>query len=289
MGVKSFFEKETNTAQYVLSCPTTKESVILDPVLDYDPNTGRTETGSADTILEYVKTENLSVKFLLETHIHADHLTSSYYLKQELSKGNTSPKTCISKNITIVQKEFAKMFELDDVACDGSQFDCLLKENDELLMGDVKIKVIETPGHTPACLSYIAEIDSDKCIFVGDTLFMPDSGTARCDFPGGSADAMWISLQKILSLPPETRVFVCHDYRAGGTRDYFQWETTIREQFNNIQLQNADASSYKNFRKGRDSNLRAPKLIYPSLQFNLRAGVPPKFVKVPISAPWLHS
>lgn len=170
--VKSFFEKETNTAQYVLSCPTTKESVILDPVLDYDPNTGRTETGSADTILEYVKTENLSVKFLLETHIHADHLTSSYYLKQELSKGNTSPKTCISKNITIVQKEFAKMFELDDVACDGSQFDCLLKENDELLMGDVKIKVIETPGHTPACLSYIAEIDSDKCIFVGDTLFM---------------------------------------------------------------------------------------------------------------------
>merc|ERR1712130_487289 len=171
------------------------------------------------------------------------------------------------------------------MACDGSQFDILLKDGQSFKVGELEFRVMSTPGHTPACVSYYV---ADQCIFVGDTLFMPDSGTARCDFPGGSSQQMWDSLQKILSLPDETTVYVCHDYKAGGKRDEFEWTTTIAEERKNVQLHEKSADEYMEFRSTRDSGLSAPRLIHPSLQYNLRAGRSPHpaFVKIPVTNSW---
>lgn len=278
-----FFDEFTCTASFVLKDPLSHKIAIIDSVLDFDYASGRTQTQSADEIIAFVKDQNLKVEYLLETHVHADHLSAAPYLQQELG-GNIA----ISENIKIVQNTFGKVFNAGtEFERDGSQFDLLLKDDDILRVGSLEVSVLSTPGHTPACLTYIV----GDAAFVGDTLFMPDYGTARADFPGGSARDLYRSIHKIYELPDETRVFVGHDYKAPG-RDEFQWETTIAQsKAQNVQL-SSDVSEeeYIAMREARDATLQMPRLIVPSLQVNMRAGkMPPPedngvtYLKVPIN------
>ncbi|WP_372614503.1 MBL fold metallo-hydrolase [Aquicoccus sp.] len=281
--VKAFFDDATNTISYVVRDPNGSSCAIIDSVLDFDYASGRTDTASADRIIDWVRQKDLTVEWLLETHVHADHLSAAPYIQQALGG-----KIGIGDRIRVVQDTFGKVFnEGTEFERDGSQFDQLFSEGDSFMIGQLRGDVLHTPGHTPACLTYVI----GDAAFVGDTLFMPDFGTARCDFPGGSSQVLYESVQKILILPDATRIFVGHDYKAPG-RDEYAWETTVGEQkARNIHV--GDGRSKDEFvkmRDERDATLPMPKLIIPSLQVNMRAGRMPEpdakgdvFLKVPVN------
>ena len=281
--VKAFFDEPTNTISYVVSDPETKEAAIVDSVLDYDASAGRTDTASADAIIAFVKANGLSVAWILETHAHADHLSAAPYLQEQVGG-----KLAIGDHITTVQEVFGKIFNAGtEFQRDGSQFDRLLKDGDTFKVGGIDARVLHTPGHTPACMTYVI----GDAAFVGDTLFMPDFGTARCDFPGGDARTLYRSIQKIFELPDETRMFLCHDYKAPG-RDAFKWETTVGEQKRaNVHVRDGiGEDAFVEMRTKRDAQLAMPKLILPSVQVNMRAGhLPPpeddgtSYLKVPVN------
>ena len=281
--VTGFFDDATNTISYVVQDPQGSACAIIDSVLDFDYASGRTDTKSADAIIAFVKDNSLDVQWLLETHVHADHLSAAPYLQAALGG-----KIGIGDRIQVVQDTFGKVFnEGTEFQRDGSQFDKLFVEGDSFHIGQMRADVLHTPGHTPACLTYVV----GDAAFVGDTLFMPDFGTARCDFPGGSSEQLYDSVQKLLTLPDETRIFVGHDYKAPG-RDTYAWETTVGEQkAKNVHVGgDATKDSFVEMRNARDATLAMPKLIIPSLQVNMRAGqMPPAdkdgkvFLKVPVN------
>ena len=281
--VTAFFDDATNTITYVVKDPASQSVAIIDSVLDFDYASGRTDTRSADEVIAHVRDNKLTVEWVLETHVHADHLSAAPYLQERLGG-----KIGIGENITTVQHTFGKVFNAGtEFQRDGSQFDRLFEEGDVFQIGGLAAKVLHTPGHTPACLTYVIE----DAAFVGDTLFMPDFGTARCDFPGGSAADLYTSIQKILSLPDETRVFVGHDYKAPG-RDTYAWETTVGEQKAlNVHVgAGKPIEEFVRLREDKDRTLDMPRLIIPSLQVNMRAGnMPPEeedgqvYLKVPVN------
>ncbi len=281
--VNAFFDPATFTVSYVAREPNGETCAIIDSVLDFDPASGRTDTSSADAIIDFVQSEGLTVAWILESHVHADHLSAAPYLQERLGG-----KIGIGDQITVVQDTFGKVFnEGTAFQRDGSQFDALFKEGDTLNIGEMRLDVIHTPGHTPACLTYVI----GDAAFVGDTLFMPDFGTARCDFPGGSAENLYKSIQKILSLPDETRIFVGHDYKAPG-RDEFAWETTVGEQkAMNVHVgAGKPLEEFVSMRQERDASLGMPRLILPSIQTNMRAGQMPEpesngvsYLKTPVN------
>jgi glyoxylase-like metal-dependent hydrolase (beta-lactamase superfamily II) len=281
--VKAFFDEATNTVSYVVKDPDGRNCAIIDSVLDFDYASGRTDTRSADAIIAHIRAEGLEVQWLLETHVHADHLSAAPYLQERVGG-----KIGIGDRIKVVQDTFGKVFnEGTEFQRDGSQFDSLFQEGDSFMIGQMRGDVLHTPGHTPACLTYVI----GDAAFVGDTLFMPDFGTARCDFPGGSSEVLFNSIQKILALPDQTRIFVCHDYKAPG-RDEYAWETTVAAQkAGNIHVGSGkDRDDFVKMRDARDAQLAMPKLIIPSLQVNMRAGqMPPAdekgdvFLKVPVN------
>jgi glyoxylase-like metal-dependent hydrolase (beta-lactamase superfamily II) len=280
--VKTFFDEPTFTFSHVVSDPETKECAIIDSVLDFDYASGKTDRVSADQIIAYIKKESLQTQWILETHVHADHLSAAPYLKDQL--GGT---LAIGDQIKVVQDVFGKAFNAGtEFERDGSQFDHLFKDDESFNIGSISAKAIHTPGHTPACMSYLI----GDALFVGDTLFMPDYGTARCDFPGGDATTLYQSIQKLFALPDETRVFMCHDYKAPG-RDEYQFETTIgEERQHNIHVSvEHDQAEFIQMRQSRDATLGMPRLILPSVQVNMRAGhMPPaeengqRYLKIPV-------
>ena len=282
--IAAFFDEATYSVSYVVADPTTNRCAIIDSVLDYDPASGRTSTASADEIVAYVKDNSLSVKWILETHVHADHISAAPYLKERLGG-----RTAIGNNVTRVQGVFGKLFNAEpEFAADGSQFDRLLADGEPLQLGEMRIETMHTPGHTPACSTYLL----GDAAFVGDTLFMPDFGTARTDFPGGDAAVLYRSIHKILSLPGDTRLFMCHDYKAPG-RDEYAWETTVAEQrAANIHIHDGiTENDFVQFRTKRDATLDVPRLILPAVQVNMRAGqLPPSerngvsYLKIPLNA-----
>ena len=281
--VTTFFDEPTNTFSYVVQDPTSQSCAIIDSVLDFDYASGSTDVASADEIIEFIQANKLTVEWILETHVHADHLSAAPYLHEQLGG-----KTAIGEMITVVQDTFGKAFNAGtEFARDGSQFDQLFKDGDRFKIGSLDGYVLHTPGHTPACLSYVI----GDAVFVGDTLFMPDFGTARCDFPGGDAKTLFKSIQKVLSLPEETRIFLCHDYKAPG-RDEYVHETTVGEQRkHNIHVhEGITEEEFVKMRTARDATLAMPTLILPSVQVNMRAGeMPPAeengqvYLKVPIN------
>ncbi|MCG6659753.1 MBL fold metallo-hydrolase [Halomonas campisalis] len=281
--VTHFFDEPTNTFSYVVQDPDSQSCAILDSVLDFDYAAGRTDVRSADEIIAFVRDSGLEVEWILETHVHADHLSAAPYLHEQLGG-----KTGIGAKITVVQDVFGKAFNAGtEFARDGSQFDRLFEEGDTFTIGNLEGQVLHTPGHTPACLTYVI----GDAAFVGDTLFMPDYGTARCDFPGGDARTLYRSIQKVLALPEETRLFLCHDYRAPG-RETYQHETSVAEQrAHNVHVhEGTSEEAFVKMRTERDATLDMPKLIIPSVQVNMRAGhMPPAedngqvYLKVPIN------
>jgi glyoxylase-like metal-dependent hydrolase (beta-lactamase superfamily II) len=282
--VYGFFDEATFTVTYVARDPSSRKVAVIDSVLDFDYASGTTDTRSADAVIAFIRERGFEVEWLLETHVHADHLSAAPYIQRELGG-----RIAIGRNITVVQDTFGKVFnEGTEFQRDGSQFDALFDEGDSFHIGQLRGDVLHTPGHTPACLTYVI----GDAAFVGDTLFMPDFGTARCDFPGGSAETMWESIQKILALPEETRIFVGHDYKAEG-RDAFAWETTVGEQkrLNRHVGAGKGREDFVRMRTERDAELAMPRLIIPSLQVNMRAGRMPEpedngttYLKVPVNA-----
>ena len=282
-SVTAFFDAGTFTVTYVVADPGSAHAAIIDPVLDYDAASGRTSTASADAVAAFVTESGLTVDWILETHVHADHLSAAPYLKQKLGG-----RIAIGRNVAAVQQTFKRIFNIADLATDGSQFDHLFEDGDEFEVGSIAGSIIGTPGHTPACITYVV----GDAAFVGDTLFMPDFGTARTDFPGGDAGMLYDSIQKILSLPGSTRLFMCHDYKAPG-RDEFAWETSVAEQRDGNVHINASVTrdEFVAMREGRDAELGMPKLILPSIQVNVRAGRLPEpeangvsYLKIPLDA-----
>jgi len=281
--IRDFFDPKTNTVSYVVTDPNSRACVVIDPVLDYRPNAGRTSTNSADEIVDYVEERQLNVCWILETHAHADHLSAAPYIKTRLGG-----QIAIGSHIPDVQKIFAEVFNVGEgFDIRGHQFDNLIDDGDELRIGAMVLKAMHTPGHTPACMTYLIE----DAAFVGDTLFMPDYGTARCDFPGGDARTLYRSIQKIFTLPDITRVFLCHDYLPPGRNDYC-WETTVGEQKKlNIHVHTGiSEDEFVAMREARDKTLDLPKLILPSVQVNMRAGfLPPpeangvRYLKIPLN------
>lgn len=281
--VTGFFDEATNTVTYVLSDPASSACAIIDSVLDFDYASGRTDTRSADAIIAFIKERGLDLQWILETHVHADHLSAAPYIQDRLGG-----KIGIGALITEVQTTFGKVFnEGTEFSRDGSQFDRLFADGDSFQIGQLRGDVMHTPGHTPACLTYVI----GDAAFVGDTLFMPDFGTARCDFPGGSAAVMFASVQRILALPDQTRVFVCHDYKAPG-RETYAWESTVGEQKRrNVHIGvGRSMDDFVALRQARDASLGMPRLIIPSLQVNMRAGHMPEpatngktYLKVPVN------
>ncbi len=281
--VKAFFDEATFTVTYVVNDPTTGRAAIIDPVLDFEAASGRTSTASADAVVAYVKKNRLEIGWILETHVHADHISGAPYLKEQLGG-----QTAIGKGVTTVQSTFKNVFNLAGLATDGSQFDHLFDDGDTFEVGNVSGRVIATPGHTPACVTYVI----GDTAFVGDTLFMPDFGTSRTDFPGGSAAQLYGSIQRILALPDDTRLFMCHDYKAPG-RDEFAWETTVAAQRDgNIHInKSVSEKTFVETRESRDRQLGMPKLLLPAIQVNIRAGRLPdaenndiRYLKIPIDA-----
>lgn len=284
MQVKAFFDSRTFTVTYIVHDPATNDAVIIDPVLDYDPAASKVWAESVEQVIEYVRAEKLNVHYILETHAHADHLSGSQLLKRAFPQA----KIAVGERITVVQQTFKTIFNLtEDFATDGSQFDRLLKDGEIVDAGSLKLEVIFTPGHTPACATYKIE----DAIFTGDAIFMPDGGTGRCDFPAGSAKDLYHSIsRKLYALPDSTRVFVGHDYQPGGRE--VKWETTIGdEKQNNIQLKaTTSEDEFIQFRAARDKTLAAPKLLFQSVQVNIDAGKMPKpsedkkrYLKIPIN------
>lgn len=281
--VRTLFDVATFTATHIVFDPETRRAAIIDSVLDFDPASGRTHTGSAEAVVSIVKAEGLTVDWQLETHAHADHLSAAPFLKQQLGG-----KVAIGADITIVQQTFAKVFnEPVSFARDGSQFDHLMVDGERFAVGGIQAIALHVPGHTPACLAYVI----GDAVFVGDTLFMPDYGTARCDFPGGDARTLYSSIRRLMGLPGETRVFLCHDYQAPGRNEY-AWETTIAaERQSNIQVHDGiDEDEFVALREARDATLAMPRLILPSVQVNIRAGHLPEpeangvsYLKLPLN------
>lgn len=282
--IRAFFDEATNTASYVVHDPETRHAAVIDSVLDYDAAAGRTAFASADAIIAYVREQDLTVEWLLETHAHADHLSAAPYLQEKLGG-----KLAIGKAILTVQATFGKLFnEGTEFARDGSQFDHLFEDGDRFSIGNLDATVLHVPGHTPADLAYVI----GDAAFIGDTLFMPDYGTARTDFPGGDARTLYRSIRRLLSLPAETRLFLCHDYKAPG-RDTFAWETTVAAQREaNVHVHDGiEEEAFVDMREARDATLDMPKLILPSIQVNMRGGHMPepedngtRYLKIPIDA-----
>lgn len=279
--VVGFFDPATHTVTYLVSDPATGAAAIIDPVLDYDPAAARTSTGSIDRVLEAVRERGLKLERVLETHAHADHLTGA-----DVIRSRTGAPIGIGEKITRVQKTFGDLFEAADVTADAVVFDETYADGARFKLGELAVEVLHTPGHTPACVSYRI----GDAVFVGDTLFMPDYGTARCDFPGGDARTLHRSIQKILALPDATRVFVGHDYLPEG-RTEFRWETSVGEEKTNVHLVGHSEDDYVAMREARDATLAPPQLILPALQVNIRAGaLPPaeasgkRFLKLPLNA-----
>lgn len=282
--ITSFFDPATFTVTYVVHDPATLEAMIVDSVLDFDPNSGRTATTSADKIIDYINSHNLKVTWLLETHAHADHFSAAPYFQDKVGG-----KIAIGDNIATVQQVFGKLFNAGaEFARDGSQFDALFKDGDTFTVGNIPVMVMHVPGHTPADIAYVV----GDAVFTGDTMFMPDYGTARADFPGGDARALFRSLRRILSLPPQTRLFMCHDYLPKG-RSQYVWETTVAAQReSNIHAHDGiTEDEFVTMREARDATLDMPRLILPSVQVNMRAGhLPPPddngviYLKIPVNA-----
>lgn len=282
--VTAFFDEPTNTVSYVVADKSTGKCAVVDSVLGYAPNSGRTSKAPADEIIDFVKSRDLEVEWLLETHVHADHLSAAPYL-QEMLGGELA----IGAGVKTVQETFGSLFNAgNEFARDGSQFDVLFEDGDTFEIGSIRSTAIHTPGHTPACMTYVI----GDTAFVGDTLFMPDYGTARCDFPGGDARKLYRSIQKIFALPEETRLFMCHDYKAPG-RDYYGWETTVgEEKASNVHVhEGISEDAFFEMRTERDKTLDLPRLILPSVQVNMRAGrLPPpeengqRYLKIPVDA-----
>ena len=282
--VTAFFDRPTNTVTYVVSDPVSGAAAIIDSVLDFDQASGQTSTTSADAVLAHVEKESLDVIWILETHAHADHLSAAPYLKSK-----TAGKYGIGCHISEVQSAFKPIFNFGaELQPDGSQFDRIFEEGDELPLGELSIRVMHTPGHTPACITYVI----GDAAFVGDTLFMPDYGTARVDFPGGDAATLYRSIQRIFTLPADTRLFMCHDYKAPG-RDEFAWQSSVQEEREkNIHIhEGVSEEEFVAFRNERDAGLSMPKLILPSIQVNVRAGELPEpesngiaYLKLPLNA-----
>lgn len=281
-SVKAFFDKRTFSIQYVVSDPETGKCAIIDPVLDFDEKSGATATRNADAILRYVETEGLSVEWILDTHPHADHFSAAPYLKEK-----TGAPTAIGDRIVEVQELWKAIYNWPDFAADGSQWDRLFAEGETFSIGTIPVRVLFSPGHTLASITYVA----GDAAFVHDTLFMPDSGTARCDFPGGSAARLWNSISRILELPDETRIFVGHDYQPGGREP--KWESTVAEQkATNTHISKcASEADFVELREGRDRTLPMPKLILHALQVNMNGGRLPdpepngtRYLKIPMDA-----
>jgi glyoxylase-like metal-dependent hydrolase (beta-lactamase superfamily II) len=283
-NVTAFFDEPTFTVSYVVADPDTKACAVVDSVLDYDPASGRTNTGSADEIVAFIRDRGLTLEWILETHVHADHMSAAPYLQKTLGG-----KIAIGAEIRTVQTVFGKIFnEGTEFQRDGSQFDKLLVDGDTLRIGNMEAQAMHTPGHTPACMTYVV----GDAAFVGDTMFMPDYGTARADFPGGDARTLFRSIKKVLSLPPETRLFMCHDYKAPG-RDEYRWETSVAEErAHNIHVHDGiSEDEFVAMREARDATLDMPRLILPSIQINMRAGQLPepednglRYIKIPLNA-----
>ena len=277
--VHAFFDEPTNTASYLVVDPATKRAAVIDPVLDYDQATGEASTKSADRILAFAGDGGFTIEWVLETHAHADHLSGAPYIKAK-----TGARVGIGEHIREVQKIFRPVFNATDISGDGSEFDHLFADAERFRIGNLDGVVIYTPGHTPACVSY----QIGDAVFIGDTLFMPDYGTARADFPGGDARALYRSIRKLLALPPETRAFVCHDYKPEG-RDDYAWETSIGAERENVHIRDVSEEDFVAMREARDATLAAPLLLLPSIQTNIRAGkLPPadsngvSYFKIPV-------
>lgn len=283
LTIVPFFDEQTFTVTYLVADNKNKQCAIIDSVLDFDLHSATTSTTSADKVIAHIKEKQWQCQWILETHAHADHLTAAPYLQKKLGG-----KIVIGGHIVEVQKIFKSVFNFENsFKTNGEQFDQLIDENDNLTLGDFTINIMHTPGHTPACVTYLI----DDAAFIGDTLFMPDYGTARCDFPGGDAATLYQSIQKIYTLPDNTRLFTGHDYKS-PTRDHFAWESTVADQkANNIHInEKVSQEEFVRFRNERDSTLAVPKLILPSVQVNIRAGhLPPAedngthYLKLPIN------
>lgn len=286
LRVEAFFDPQTWTISYLVMDQASRRCALIDSVLDYDPKSGRTRTESADRLIARVRELDARVDWILETHVHADHLSAAAYLKDQLGA-----RVAIGNQITRVQKVFGALFnEAPAFARDGSQFDVLLEDGAEFSIGGLSARALHTPGHTPACMTYLVQVGNECVAFVGDTLFMPDYGTARCDFPGADARTLYRSIGKILALPPETRLFMCHDYLPNGRE--LQYMTTVAEQrANNIHIhQGVDEDSFVRMREARDATLDMPVLILPSVQVNMRSGHFPEpedngvsYLKIPLN------
>ncbi|MDY0055671.1 MAG: MBL fold metallo-hydrolase [Methyloversatilis sp.] len=283
LQIESFFDEATNTVSYIVFDRSTHACAVVDSVLDYDPKSGRTSTASADRIIARVRELGARLEWILETHVHADHLSAAPWIKQQLGG-----RLGIGEHIVTVQQVFGKLFNAGtEFERDGSQFDHLFRDGESFTIGSLQARALHTPGHTPACMSYLIE----DAAFVGDTLFMPDYGTARCDFPGGDARTLYRSIQRLLSLPPETRLFMCHDYMPDGRAP--RWETTVAdERAHNIHVhEGISEDDFVAMRSARDATLDMPVLILPSVQVNMRAGhLPPpedngtRYLKIPLDA-----
>lgn len=282
--VRSFFDEPTSSVTHVVHDPSTRRAAVVDSVLDFDPASGRTATKAADAVIAYVKAQRLTVEWLLETHVHADHFSAAPYLQEKL--GGT---IAIGEHIAAVQKTFGAVFNVEaGFRRDGSQFDRLFTDGDRFGIGRLPVTVLHVPGHTPACVAYVI----GDAVFVGDTMFMPDYGTARADFPGGDARILFRSLRRILALPPQTRLFMCHDYLPPG-RSRYAWETTVDAQRSgNIHAHDGvGENQFVAMREARDKTLAMPRLLLPAIQMNMRAGHPPppeangvSYLKLPLNA-----
>jgi glyoxylase-like metal-dependent hydrolase (beta-lactamase superfamily II) len=279
--IRAFFDEPTNTVSYLVYDAETRIGAVVDPVLDFDHRTGKASATSSDAILKAAAAAGVTIEWVLETHAHADHLSGAPYIKLK-----TGAKVGIGEHIRDVQKIFRPVFNATDLKADGSAFDRLFKDGERFSIGKLEVEVLHVPGHTPADIAYRI----DDAVFVGDTLFMPDYGTARADFPGGDARALYRSIMRLLALPPQTRLFMCHDYKAPG-RDQFAWETTVAEEReHNVHIKGGvSEDDFVAMRQARDATLAAPLLLLPSIQVNIRAGqLPPAendgvhYLKIPV-------
>ena len=280
-AIRAFFDEPTSTVSYLVWNPQERRGLVIDPVLDFDPASGTVDDGSVEDILQAAEREGIAIEWVLETHVHADHLSGA-----PLIKARTGAKVAIGEHVREVQTIFRPIFGADDMKADGSDFDRLLTDGERFEAAGLDIEVMHTPGHTPACVSYRI----GDAVFVGDTMFMPDYGTARTDFPGGCARQLYRSIHKLLSLPPDTRLFMCHDYKAPG-RDRFAWETSVAaERRDNIHIHDGvGEDDFVAMREARDRTLATPKLLIPSIQVNMRAGrFPPagdngvRYLRIPV-------
>lgn len=285
--VEGCFDPATWTVTYIVLDPATRQCALIDSVLDYDPKSGRTSTESADRLIARVRELGASVQWILETHVHADHLSAAPYLKQQLGG-----RMGIGQHITTVQNVFGKLFNAGtDFARDGRQFDHLFEDGETFQIGQISARAMHTPGHTPACMTYVVDDGTQTAAFVGDTLFMPDYGTARCDFPGGDARTLYRSIHQVLSLPAQTRLYMCHDYQPGG-RDVQFVSTVAEERAQNVHVREGiSEEAFVAMRQARDATLSMPTLILPSVQVNMRAGHLPepeangtRYIKIPLNA-----